>query len=85
MSIIENIKKQVTAVPRVLFAGVAQSEITTNEPGVMVNDPLYAKALGPNQSGHHFHGCYGDRRQKNQSGNAAGCWRSISAGTAETA
>ena len=45
MSIIENIKKQVTAVPRVLFAGVAQSEITTNEPGVMVNDPLYAKAL----------------------------------------
>ena len=28
-----------------LRAGVAKSEITNCDPGVMVNDPLYAKAL----------------------------------------
>lgn len=31
--------------PGQLRAGVAKSEITTNEPGIVIHDPLYAKAL----------------------------------------
>lgn len=34
-----------TTAPRPLFAGIARREITNEDPGVRVNDPLYAKAL----------------------------------------
>ncbi|MDD4181879.1 MAG: hypothetical protein PHE87_09630, partial [Victivallaceae bacterium] len=46
MAIIENTKqKKFKKRSSTLHAGVAKSDITTDEPGVVVNDPLYAKVL----------------------------------------